>query len=117
MVGKDNEIKLIDFGLAKESASHDAMHTKAGTPYYMAPEVLSGKYDEQCDIWSVGIILYLLLSGYYPFEGDSKYKLFKHIKEREPNFELNEFKTVSEEAKDFIQKTLIKDPKKRMTID
>lgn len=68
MYGRDGEVKLIDFGLAKRL--HDSttnLHTKAGTPHYMAPEVLSGSYNEKCDIWALGVLMYVLVSGYLPF--------------------------------------------------
>lgn len=66
MIGKDKEVKLIDFGLSKQSSS-SSLSTIAGTPYYMAPEVLEGYYNNKCDIWSLGVLLYVLLSGYLPF--------------------------------------------------
>jgi calcium-dependent protein kinase len=68
MYGADNEIKLIDFGLSKKSKDKfNQLQTIAGTPYYMAPEVLEGEYNFKCDIWSLGVLMYVLLSGYLPF--------------------------------------------------
>lgn len=69
---ENSEVKLIDFGLAKRLAGEtEKMHTVVGTPYYVAPEVLKGDYDKSCDIWSLGVILYVFLCGYPPFEGDN----------------------------------------------
>mmetsp|Transcript_15958 Transcript_15958/g.21739 ORF Transcript_15958/g.21739 Transcript_15958/m.21739 type:complete len:92 (+) Transcript_15958:462-737(+) len=65
MVTDSGDLKLIDFGLAK--AGKTKLKTIAGTPYYMAPEVLEGKYGKQCDFWSLGVILYVIVSGYLPF--------------------------------------------------
>jgi len=68
MIGADNEIKLIDFGLSKiDKSKNQHLTTIAGTPYYMAPEVLEGDYNNKCDIWSLGVLMYVLLSGYLPF--------------------------------------------------
>ena len=67
MIGSDGEIKLIDFGLAKTFTGMGKLKTIAGTAYYMAPEVLQGSYNFKCDIWSLGVIMYLLISGYLPF--------------------------------------------------
>lgn len=84
-VSPDAEIKLIDFGLSKRFGSINQtpnkvkLSTVVGTPYYVAPEVLSGNYDSSCDIWSLGIILYILLCGYPPFEGDNKREIFKNV--------------------------------------
>ena len=56
------------------------MHTIAGTPYFIAPEVLNGDYTKECDIWSFGVLLYLLLSGKYPFDASNRVDLFEKIK-------------------------------------
>jgi calcium-dependent protein kinase len=82
MIGADNEIKLIDFGLSyKSGKDHNLSHlnTIAGTPYYMAPEVIKGDYNFKCDVWSIGVIMYILLSGYMPFQGDNRADIFHKI--------------------------------------
>lgn len=56
------------------------MHTIAGTPYYIAPEVFKGTYGLECDIWSLGVVLYMILSGLYPFDGESYKEIFDKIK-------------------------------------
>jgi serine/threonine protein kinase len=68
MITKSNEVKLIDFGLSKSGRIKTAnWSTVAGTPFYMAPEVLKMKYGTKADIWSVGVLLYTMVSGYLPF--------------------------------------------------
>lgn len=79
------------------------MHTKAGTPYYISPEVLDGKYDKSCDIWSCGVILFILLSGLPPFYGRNDKEILKMVKSRKFSFDIPEFQHVSEEAKDLIR--------------
>lgn len=80
MYGKDGEVKLIDFGLSKAVANkHSTLTTIAGTPYYMAPEVIDSDYTSQCDIWSLGVIMYVLLSGYMPFTGEKRKTVFDLI--------------------------------------
>ena len=71
----NSQIKVIDFGLSKicytkNTGKIERLKTKAGTPYYISPEVLAGNYDKMCDLWSAGCILYILLCGYPPFYGD-----------------------------------------------
>jgi len=67
MLSISGELKIIDFGLSKIQEGTKKLKTIAGTPYYMAPEVLDGKYDSKVDIWSLGVMLYVFMSGYLPF--------------------------------------------------
>ena len=115
MIGRDGEIKLIDFGLSRRvNDKHSTMSTIAGTPFYMAPEVLDGEYDSSCDIWSLGVLLYVLVSGYLPFQGENKQQVFKKIQKGEFDFHYKEFKKVSDECKSLIQRMLIVDYRKRV---
>lgn len=88
------------------------MKTKAGTPYYISPEVLKGNYDELCDIWSAGVILYILLSGVPPFYGDSDPEILESVQKGEYTFDIPEMKFVSDSAKDLISK-MVCSPEKR----
>jgi len=92
MLTGDGELKLIDFGLSQRTEM-DGSHAKniAGTPYYMAPEVLEGHYDSKCDIWSVGVILYVFMSGYLPFQGESRNEVFYKIVNGKYHFNHPEF--------------------------
>ena len=81
MYGTDGEVKLIDFGLAKQTErKNQQLHTIAGTPYFISPDVLNGKYGKECDIWSLGIVLYMILTGKYPFDGNNRPEVFGKIK-------------------------------------
>jgi calcium-dependent protein kinase len=91
------------------------MRTLVGTPYYVAPEVLDGVYSYECDCWSLGVIMFTLLSGYLPFYGASPGEIFDKIRHGEVNFTLKEFELVSAAAKDLISKLLIKDRNSRIT--
>ena len=116
MYDNDGRIKLIDFGLAKVSHSKIANYeTLAGTPYFISPEILKGLYGKECDMWSLGVLLYLLLSGEFPFDGDSRPELFDKIQTTKFNFKNHVWNNISDEAKDLISKLLIKNPKKRYT--
>lgn len=109
------EIKVIDFGLAKafEPGAGQVMRTKAGTPYYVAPQVLQGSYDEKCDIWSCGVIAYILLCGYPPFFGENDDQILRRVKRAEYEFASPDWDGISANAKDFIRQMLTYDPTKR----
>lgn len=110
-------LKIIDFGLSCRFEPGQLMSTKAGTPYYVAPQVLSGKYDEQCDVWSCGVIMFILLSGYPPFYGDTDADVLKRVREGVFTFSPSDWKNISEDAKDLIRKMLQFNPKDRYTAE
>ena len=105
-------LKLIDFGL---STYLNKCKNIVGTPYYMSPEMIDGQSYPQSDIWSIGVIVYLSLTGKYPFDSLDNKDLFELIKKKQINIEPLDASECSDEAKDFIMKCLIKDYKKRMT--
>jgi len=109
----DAEIKIIDFGLSRKYAKDEKMHSVLGTPYYVAPEVLKGNYDEKCDIWSIGAMTYLLLCGHPPFNGTSDKEIFDNILNSNVKFNLPIFNNVSNNAKSFVKLCLEKNPSKR----
>mmetsp|Transcript_2960 Transcript_2960/g.3513 ORF Transcript_2960/g.3513 Transcript_2960/m.3513 type:complete len:138 (+) Transcript_2960:581-994(+) len=90
------------------------MKTRAGTPYYISPEVLAGNYDISCDMWSAGCMLYILLCGYPPFYGDNNQEILEMVRIGQFEFDGEEWDTVSNEAKDLIKK-LITRPERRLT--
>jgi calcium-dependent protein kinase len=106
-------IKIIDFGLSALKDKSEKLHTILGTPYYMAPEVLKGEYNEKCDIWSIGAIAYYLLTGSEPFKGDTSNIIFAKILYVEPDYNPEKFKHVSQNAIDFIKKCFVKNPDDR----
>ena len=108
------DIKIIDFGLSM--VSDKKMHTSSvGTPYYVAPEIINGKHDYKCDIWSLGVLMYILLSGYMPFPGKSSDEILVNVLKAKYTFVMSEWDSVSSEAKDLISHLLVKNPKKRYT--
>jgi len=115
MITVEDDVRLIDFGLSKASKSGKQLKTVAGTPFYMAPEVLDGAYSKQADIWSLGVILYTLVSGYLPFQGSNAADVFRKIKEGDFHFNHPEFNSVSTECKDLIKKLLVVKEKSRLT--
>jgi len=110
---EDAEIKLIDFGLSRKYDKEQKMHSILGTPYYVAPEVLKGEYDEKCDIWSIGAVAYLLLCGEPPFTGNSNNEIFKKIVNDNVRFNFYKWKNISNNAKDFVRICLNKNGNKR----
>uniref|UniRef100_A0A7S1MKU5 non-specific serine/threonine protein kinase n=1 Tax=Alexandrium catenella TaxID=2925 RepID=A0A7S1MKU5_ALECA len=116
-----NTLKVIDFGIAKrfnhkvkdKGADTPDMTTMVGTAYYVSPEVLGGKYSEKCDVWSIGVILYILLSGSPPFGGESDEDIMNAVKRGSISFDLDEFARVSNEAKQLLLTMCTRDPKAR----
>lgn len=91
------------------------MSAIVGTPYYIAPEVLRKKYDRSCDLWSVGVITYILLCGYPPFRGNTNNEIHEATLSGRCRFPSEDWSNVSREAMSFIRRLLHKDPTKRMT--
>jgi len=108
-------IKLVDFGTAQEFASDQKMKGAYGTAYYMAPEVIENEYNEKCDVWSCGVILYMMLCGSPPFDGDNDDEILLNIHKGQFTFELPEFELISDYAKKLIQKMLTYNPKLRIS--
>ena len=76
----NNQIKVIDFGTAQKFDPNKKMNQTYGTAYYIAPEVLNGDYTEKCDIWSIGVILYILLAGRPPFDGKDDRDILRKVR-------------------------------------
>ncbi len=111
------DIKLIDFGTAIELPKRKKLTKLIGTSYYLAPEVIAENYDEKCDVWSCGIILYILLCGYPPFNGVSNNDIYNAIRYSKLNFNQNNWSNISKEAITLITKMLEKNPKKRISAE
>ena len=112
---KDNIIKIIDWGTARFFDRNKKMNRINGTPYYIAPEVLAEKYDEKCDVWSCGVIMYIMLCGYPPFNAESDELILEKIKKGKFTFPPEEWDTVSPLAKDLVTKMLEFNPSKRLS--
>ena len=126
---KNSPIKLIDFGLSKYikrkkihpkggKKDHGAMKMKlkVGSPHYISPEVLNGTYTQKCDIWSAGVMLYVMLVGYFPFDGDTHKEMFEAIKRKKFDFDDKQWNNISNEAKDLI-KHMLCDEDKRYNVE
>ena len=98
---KNNPIKVIDFGLSQIFINRP-LTTKVGTAYYVAPEILKGKYTEKCDIWSAGVILYIFLSGDPPFNGRNDNEIYNKIAQMKFSYPDKKWRNISNEAKDLI---------------
>jgi serine/threonine protein kinase len=113
---KNFELKLIDFGCAKIfSKNNENFKDIIGTLVYCSPEVLKNNYSNQCDVWSCGVIMYVLLSGHFPFFGKNDEEIEKKILSGKFTFKEKYFRNVSEKAKDLIRKCLIYDKNERIT--
>lgn len=108
-------IKIVDFGLSAFFSKDYKLRDRLGTAYYIAPEVLKKKYNEKCDVWSCGVILYILLCGYPPFGGQNDQDIIKKVEKGKYYFDFNDWKNISDEAKELIKLMLTYDYNKRIT--
>ena len=113
----DAQVKTIDFGLSKictnaKDGKLERMKTKVGTPYYISPDVLCGDYSLSCDIWSAGCILYIMLCGYPPFNGDSDDEILRNVQKGDLRFDEEEWSEISKDAKDLIKKMVVRKEKR-----
>ena len=115
---KNYELKLIDFGCAKIFTKYKKnFEDTIGTLIYCSPEVLKNNYNKKCDIWSCGVIMYVLLSGHFPFFGKTEEEITKKILSGKFKFDERYFSNISDQAKDLISKCLIYDKNKRISIE
>lgn len=110
--------RLVDFGLSKIVGPSEKCNDPFGTLSYVAPEVLLQKpYDKSVDLWSLGIIIYLLLSGTLPFDDDDDREIARQTIHDEVDFSYSVWKKIGPEVKQMIKKLLEKDKSKRMTLE
>ena len=111
----ESTIKIIDFGTSQVFDPEKKMDQTYGTAYYIAPEVLQHKYDEKCDVWSIGVIMYILLTGRPPFDGGTDNQIIKKVQQGKYPTKIAEFKPLSKDAKDLIGHLLKYKPADRLT--
>lgn len=111
-----NIVKLIDFGLCCVH-NDETMHKRCGSYFYVAPEVLAKNYKGgTCDVWSVGVVLFVMLVGYPPFYGETDAEIADQVKHADPDLTQKRWKNISEDAKDLVLRMLNKSPKQRINI-
>ena len=114
----DTGILVADFGFAKHCARGDYLTTRCGTPAFVAPEIVLGnKYNEKCDMWSIGCLLYMIICGYPPFQGKDHNELFRKIRASDFTFHDKYWKKVSLPAKQLISRLLTVNAKNRMSAE
>ncbi|KAJ6376188.1 hypothetical protein OIU77_001035 [Salix suchowensis] len=112
---EDAPMRMIDFGLSDFVKPDDRLNDIVGSAYYVAPEVLHRSYNLEADMWSIGVITYILLCGSRPFWARTESGIFRSVLRVDPNFDDSPWPAVSPEAKDFVKRLLNKDHRKRMT--
>ncbi|KAK2391506.1 serine/threonine-protein kinase PEPKR2 [Trifolium repens] len=117
LLTKAGRLKLADFGLAMRISEGQNLTGLAGSPAYVAPEVLLGKYSEKVDIWSAGVLLHALLVGSLPFQGDSLEAVFEAIKTVKLDFQAGMWELISKPARDLIGRMLTRDTSARISAD
>jgi len=111
---EQNVLKIIDFGVSRSFSVGQVLKTKVGTPLYMAPQVLAGKYDQMSDMWSIGVIMYFMLCGYHPFDGRD---LSTKVRLGNFQFPASDWKNISQDAKNLIRNLLQMNPLRRHTAE
>ncbi|MFS7947655.1 putative protein kinase CAMK-CDPK family [Helianthus anomalus] len=112
---ENSPLKAIDFGLSDFVKPDERLNDIVGSAYYVAPEVLHRSYSTEADVWSIGVIAYILLCGSRPFWARSESGIFRAVLKANPSFDEVPWPTLSPEAKDFVKRLLNKDPRKRLT--
>ncbi|KAJ9693824.1 hypothetical protein PVL29_009674 [Vitis rotundifolia] len=112
---EDSPLKTIDFGLSMFFRPGEIFTEVVGSPYYVAPEVLRKHYGPECDVWSAGVIIYILLSGVPPFWDETEQGIFEQVLKGDLDFVSEPWPSISDSAKDLVRKMLVRDPKKRLT--
>jgi len=112
-----HHLKLIDFGFSKMWDPNIKMHVSCGTLSYVAPEVLEKSYTSQCDLWSLGVIAFILLGGYMPFSGKDEKLQMENIAQGKYVLKPEKWNGVSEQAKNFVKSVLRVDPNQRLTAE
>ncbi|KAM5561678.1 phosphoenolpyruvate carboxylase kinase 1 [Rosa sericea] len=113
-----NNLKLADFGSAEWSGEGGSMEGVVGTPYYVAPEVLMGRlYNEKVDVWSAGVMLYIMLGGIPPFYGETATEIFEAVLRGNLRFPPKVFRGVSPAAKDLLRKMMCRDVSRRLSAE
>lgn len=108
-------VKVLDFGSSVRGIHR--LTDKVGSPYYIAPEVLGKSYDNLCDVWSIGVIAYILLSGIAPFDGANDKEILDKVREGKFTFDHPVWTNISANAKDFVTKLLTFSPEERPNAD
>jgi calcium-dependent protein kinase len=112
---EDSPLKATDFGLSDFIKPGKKFHDIVGSAYYVAPEVLKRRSGPESDVWSIGVISYILLCGRRPFWDKTEDGIFKEVLKNKPDFRRKPWPTISNSAKDFVKKLLVKDPRARLT--
>lgn len=114
----DTKIKLIDFGFAQRVTGPNCLTRRCGTPYFVAPEIIRKEaYDQRADMWSVGVIIHLLLSGHLPFQGRNAMELFKNVLKGKLDFKETNWSLVSPDAIEVLKHLLDTDPETRWSAE
>lgn len=117
--GSETDVRISDFEYARKVLYPNSLKTQCGTQEYVAPEILAHNpaYDVQCDVWTVGVIIFIMLGGYYPFRGKSEEKVLKKVRYGEFTFHKKYWTGISKEAKDLLKQMMTVNPEERITAD